>query len=485
MLDAIRVKKSLFSSSAIAISSNQLMQDRVRKLNDNPVEPMADHVLYFVQANRRFSYNHALAHAIELANQLNLPVLVFEGLIVHEWATDRLHTFMLQGVPDLREELQAAGIGYCFYYQSDPQENPVPMVQELVSRAACVVTDDYPTYIPARNNSTWMPQLPVAVFAVDSSCVVPMSRYEKREYAAYTIRPKIHRMLPEYLQPFKMPEVQVRFEGKLPSWNRVIETNQIADLVAKTPVDHSVRVSTAFEGGEKAARVRFKEFLKTRLQRYAGDRNEPSRHATSNMSPYLHFGHISSLDLALQAAKAGPADEYLEELIVRRELAFNFARWAPQVDSLDVLPDWVHKTLNKHDDDPRDPLYNRQQMEQANTHDDLWNATQKELLLRGKIHGYYRMYWGKKIIEWSESHREAHSFLLYLHDRYALDGRDPNTYTNVLWLFGLHDRPWTERPIFGQIRYMNYAGMKRKTNIAAYIKEIDYLERTGKEAIPV
>jgi deoxyribodipyrimidine photo-lyase len=234
------------------------------------------------------------------------------------------------------------------------------------------------------------------------------------------------------------------------------------------------------------AQRHLKHFLERNLFRYAKERNNPASHATSNLSPYLHFGHISSLDVALQAKQYAEthkliADEFLEELIVRRELAFNFARFAPDYESLGSLPDWALETLRAHAKDKRDPKYGYHQLEAGETYDPLWNATQQELLHRGKIHGYYRMYWGKKIIEWSGTHEEALRYMIAMHDRYALDGRDPNTYANVLWCFGLHDRPWTERPIFGQIRYMSFDGMKRKTNIDAYIREIDHLQRTGQD----
>jgi deoxyribodipyrimidine photo-lyase len=203
----------------------------------------------------------------------------------------------------------------------------------------------------------------------------------------------------------------------------------------------------------------------------------------------LHFGNISAVELAVAAREYAAehkliADEYLEELIVRRELAFNYARFAENIESFDHLPDWAKQTMEKHAADKRDSSYTREQFEQAHTHDPIWNATQKEMLLRGKIHGYYRMYWGKKIIEWSPTYQEALETMIHMHDRYALDGRDPNTYTNILWCFGLHDRPWPERPIYGTIRSMSYDGMRRKTNSEAYIKEIEYLERTGKELIP-
>jgi deoxyribodipyrimidine photo-lyase len=218
-----------------------------------------------------------------------------------------------------------------------------------------------------------------------------------------------------------------------------------------------------YAGGSRGAHRRLQAFLEYRLRRYAKDSREPSKHATSGLSPYLHFGHISSLEGALAVSahadqyKPMP-DEFLEELIVRRELAFNFARFAgEQIESFDVLPDWCRRTMAKHAADRRPYLYAPEQFEKAETHDPLWNAAQRELLLRGTIHGYYRMYWGKKIIEWSPTYEEALRTMIHLHDVYALDGRDPNTYTNILWCCGLHDRPWAERPVFGQLRCMTFA----------------------------
>jgi len=223
--------------------------------------------------------------------------------------------------------------------------------------------------------------------------------------------------------------------------------------------------------------TRLDAFLRDHLADYAQHRNEPSRHATSGLSPYLHFGHISALEVALAVQKYASghkliATEFLEQLIVRRELAFNFAQYGPRPDSLAALPGWAQTTLHKHARDRRNPTYSRAQFERAETHDSLWNATQRELLRDGTIQGYYRMYWGKKIIEWCESHQEALEIMIYMHDRYALDGRDPNTYANILWCFGLHDRPWAERPIFGMIRYMSLEGMKRKTDVDSYVRQM-------------
>ncbi|MEJ7607557.1 MAG: deoxyribodipyrimidine photo-lyase [Bryobacteraceae bacterium] len=458
------------------------MQNRVRVLNDKPVRREAKYVLYWSQMNRRAQVNHALAYAIECANELMLPVLCYEGLgNTYTYANDRIHTFMVEGVPDMATGLSKMGVGYAFYLRRKRQDRN-DTLYNVAADAALIVTDDYPVFIAARHNGSVPEKIDIAYHAVDSSCVIPMSFFEKREYAAYTIRPKIKKVLQDYLQPFLMPKVKVKFDLPIPQWRVEVRPGNVGGLVSECEIDHSVPPSTAYRGGYRNARKRLDHFLDDKLLVYAKSRNEPSAHATSNLSPYLHFGHISALEVALSASEHRlPAEEFLEELIVRRELAFNFARFAPDVTSLESLPDWAKKTLSKHARDKRHNQVTREQMESGNTYEPLWDATQKELLLRGKIHGYYRMYWGKKIIEWSATHEEALDIMISLHDRYALDGRDPNTYTNILWCFGLHDRPWGERPIFGMTRYLSLDGMKRKTNVNAYIDEIAELERTGED----
>jgi deoxyribodipyrimidine photo-lyase len=468
------------------------MKDRVRQLNARRERPQAGYVLYWSQMNRRVRSNHALEYAIERANDLALPVLFYEGVTCsYPHANDRLHTFLLENVPDTARLLKKRHIGYLFYLRRT-RKDPNNLFYRLASDAALVVTDDYPTFIAATHNAHVPEKVGVAYYAVDSSCIVPMDQHDKRNYAAYTIRPTIHKMLPEYLRPIPECEVRKRWKSTyldpvLAQFHTGVSKKEISELVASCEIDHSISPSTSFRGGQDEAERHFDEFLENRLRRYAADRNEPSRHATSNMSPYLHFGMISSLDIALRAKEHAErhrfmSAEYLEELIVRRELAFNFARFTPEPESLSVLPDWCQATIRQHARDKRDPLYTAEELTNARTYDPLWNATQKEMLLRGKIHGYYRMYWGKKIIEWSATHEEALRLMIDIHDRYALDGRDPNTYTNILWCFGLHDRPWGNRPIFGSLRYMSFEGMKRKTDIDAYIKEIGDLERTGKDA---
>ena len=461
------------------------MESRVRALNDAPVRPRAAYVLYWPQMNRRADSNHALEFAAARANALKLPLLVYEGLTCsYPYASDRFHTFILEGVPETRRRLALRGIGYLFHLRrrrSDPND----ALYRLAERAALVVTDDYPTFVARDHNRSVPARIGAPYLAVDSSCVIPMRLFEKKEYAAYTIRPKVHRLLEAHLRPVERVELRVRFAAAplLPAGlDTEVTAANIASLVASCEIDHSVAPALGYQGGRLAAEARLRHFIEHDLKRYAADRNEPSAHATSNLSPWLHFGQISSLEIAL-AAKLHAEDhgysaaEFLEELIVRRELAFNHSLYAADPKSLANVPNWARETLGKHDGDERPWIYTQEQFERAETHDALWNATQKEMLLRGKIHGYYRMYWGKKAIEWSRSHQEALDTMIYLHDRYALDGRDPNTYTNILWCFGLHDRPWQERAIFGMIRYMGLDGMKRKTGVNAYVHEISQLEK--------
>ena len=463
-----------------------ISQTRVRPLNTAPIHSARSYVLYWAQMNRRVDSNHALLYAIEIANRLNIPVLVYEALtFTYPSANDRLHTFVLEAVPETARRLQKAGIGYVFYLRRK-ESDANNTLYTLAKDAAAIVSDDYPTFIARRHNAVVPAKVDTAYFAVDASCVVPMSEIPHRQYGAYTIRPRIHRLLPQHLTPPDPLRVKQRFALSVPCFHTEVTASNIRQLVASCDIDHSVPPSTEFQGGGIAAQKRLTTFLETKLSHYAAGRNEPSENATSHMSPYLHFGQIAAIDIALQVSAYAKehkliADEYLEELIVRRELAFNYARFVEDPADLNNLPEWCQLNMRKHAKDKRDPAYTAAQFEWAQTHDELWNACQKEMLLRGKIHGYYRMYWGKKIIEWSRTYQEAAKTMIHIHDRYALDGRDPNTYTNILWLFGLHDRPWVERPVFGQLRYMSLEGMKRKTDTNAYIKEVAYLELTGRD----
>ena len=454
-----------------------MMEQRLRPLNDAPVSRQGKYVLYWCRWNRRVESNHALAFAAGLANRMKLPLVVYQRVTAnYPTACDRFHTFELEGVPEFAAAVRALGAGFVFQL---PREKRAPGHDRraVFAEAAVVVTDDCLRSAP---------ELEVQLIAVDASCIVPMNAIPGRCYAAYSMRPKIHKLLAQHLT--SVPAVTLRRECSLnfDGWHEEVAIANIPQLVASCEIDHGVAPSTVFRGGRAEAERTLARFLNERLHRYARDKNEPSLHATSDLSPYLHYGHISSLEVALAVQKRAQderliADEFLEELIVRRELAYNFARYAPRLDCLDVLPDWARQTIEAHRSDPREAIYAREEFERAATHDDLWNATQKELMLRGKIHGYYRMYWGKKILQWSQSAEAALATMLLLHDRYAIDGDDPNTYTNILWCFGLHDRPWPERPVFGTIRSMVRSGMERKTDVTSYIREIAYVELLGKE----
>jgi deoxyribodipyrimidine photo-lyase len=450
------------------------MVERVRKLNNREFREGARYVLYWSQMNRRVESNHALAFAADLANQHGVPLLFYEGLTcTYPFANDRFHTFLLEGVPETARTLKKLGIGYVFHLRKRRDEANDALYR-LAADAGALVTDDYPAFIALQHNRSVPSKIEIPYYEVDSSCIVPMAHFEKQEYAAYTIRPKIHKVLARYLTP--VAPIRMKKKWDTPISPLHCEVTDVPKLAAECEIDHSVAPSAEFRGGRKEAERRLKHFLESNLRRYAKTSNQPSERSTSGLSPYLHFGQISSLEVAL-AVKEYAAEhelipeEFLEELIVRRELAFNFARFGPKPDTLSALPDWARATLRKHARDKRDPIHTRDQFERAETHDALWNATQSEMLRDGKIHGYYRMYWGKKIIEWSATHQGALDTMIYLHDKYALDGRDPNTYTNILWCFGLHDRPWAERPIFGMVRYMSLEGMKRKTDVEGYITQ--------------
>jgi deoxyribodipyrimidine photo-lyase len=448
------------------------VEERVRKIESAGVRTRGEYVLYWIRCNRRVESNHALQFAATLANQLEKPLLCYERLTCsYPYANDRLHAFTLEGVAETAAAFRKLGAGYVFDLQRAPQ--PEAANSRYLKRAAAIVMDDWPETLAGPP-----PRFGADAYAVDSSCIVPSQYIGARCYAAYSLRPKIHRVLERFLQPVEKVRLRHKWTANLPDLPAL--------SAADCRIDHSVAPSTAIRGGRKQAERCLDEFLERRLRRYAGEKNEPAAHATSGLSPYLHAGYMSSLEIALRVREYASrhkliADEFLEELIVRRELAFNFAWYAKRVDSLSELPNWVRATLRAHRKDKRDPQYGRKHFEEAGTHDDLWNAAQKELLLRGSIHGYYRMYWGKKIIEWSATHEEALATMLYLNDKYALDGQDPNSCANILWCFGLHDRPWGERPIFGMVRYMARSGMDRKTDVKAYRNQIAHLERTGKE----
>jgi deoxyribodipyrimidine photo-lyase len=430
-----------------------------------------------MQQSQRAFYNHALEYAVQQANKMDRMLLVAFGLTDdYPEANLRHYTFMLEGLKETRSALAARGIKMILR-RGDPPE----VALKLGQQASMIVCDR--GYL--KHQRAWRSHVAkkaqCSVIQVESDVVVPLEVVsEKAEYAARTIRPKIHRHLAAYLVGLKQTAV------KHPSLGlkiKEIDPDNLVKLIRTLKIDRSLPpVSIFFKGGTSQAVKRFDGFIRKRLKNYNQHSNQPQTDDISHMSPYLHFGQISPLYLALKINRAPESlkeskDAYIEELIVRRELAMNFAYYTPNYDTYDCIPGWAQKTLAEHKNDKREYIYSRAQLENADTHDPYWNASMLEMKYTGFMHNYMRMYWGKKILEWSQTPQKAFRTTLAINNRYFLDGRDPNSYTGVAWIYGLHDRAWTERPIFGKTRYMAASGLERKCDIAAYVRKVGDLAR--------
>ena len=461
------------------------LSQRVSQLNKHQDNRQGRYVLYWMQMFKRVQDNDALNFAIQQANERDLPLVVYEGLkFYYPWANDRIHTFILEGVAEKQREFARLGIRYVFYLQRH-EKDPRNTVAQLAGDAALLVTDDYPCFIIPEHNQRIVEQVGIPVFAVDSNGVVPLSCYEKEEYAAYTIRPKIKKLLPDYLRRSPLPRLKRKSADlKVDGPETEVTDTNIPSLVEQCDIDHSVPASKHYKGGTDAARQRVSHFVARILPKYDETRSKPNLDGSSRLSAYLHFGFISIQEIAeaVQQAKAPQAakESFLEEAIVRRELSFNFTRFNLNYNSLASLPPWVQQTMREHVDDPRPGLLEPEQIEAAQTPDELWNAAQRELLLSGEMHNYVRMLWGKRVIEWQPNYETAFALLEHLNNKYALDGRDPNSYAGILWCFGKHDRPWFERPIFGKIRYMTSSSTGRKFDSKGYIAWTNTLNGSGR-----
>jgi len=449
------------------------LSSRVTKLNEAPENTKGQYVLYWMQMFKRASHNYALNFAIQLANDRNLPLVVYEGLkFYYPWASDRIHTFILEGVAEKEAEFAERGIRYVFFLQRHSRD-PKNTVAAIAKRAALLVTDDYPCFIIPEHNAT-AAELDLPVYAVDANGIIPLSSIPKEEFAARTIRPKLNRLLPDAPRRIVTPTLKTQsigFDVDCPE-TKVTDKN-IAELVSQCDIDHTVKPSKLYHGGTLNGRKRLRHFVDKILPDYDETRSEPSVDGSSRLSSYLHFGFISIQEIVdaverSSASKAGK-DAFLEEVIVRRELSFNLTRYNPNYDSLKALPQWALKTMREHADDERPILYNAEDIEAGKTYDDLWNASQRELVATGEMHNYVRMLWGKKVIEWQRSYEMAFELLVHLNNKYALDGRDPNSYAGILWCFGKHDRPWFERNVFGTLRYMTSNSMAKKFRAKNYI----------------
>jgi deoxyribodipyrimidine photo-lyase len=434
-------------------------------------------VFYWMQRAQRGVDNPALNVAIIAGNLLGLPVLAVFGLTADYPGGQRRHfRFLVDGLRDTEADLERRGVALAIGL-GRPDEVVANLADQL--RPALVIGDENPVRVGGLWRAGLASRLQIPFYLIDSDVVVPMSLFPKEEYAARTIRPKIHRVWDSYLKPLPAPSARVPWSGPRPRTER----NEPEVLLHKLKIQGVAEV-VGYKGGTKEAMVRLERFIEDRLPRYATERNEPTPYMTSELSAHLHFGHISPLTIALavQASGAPPEsiDVYLEELIVRRELAINFVARNPHYDTLSGCPDWARKTLMKHAADTRPILYTARQLEEAETHDPLWNAAQKEMVSSGRMHNYLRMYWAKKILEWSPDPETAYAIALDLNDRYEMDGRDPNGYTGVAWAIGgKHDRPWPERPIFGTIRFMSYDGARKKLDSERYIAWVRELVKSG------
>ena len=441
--------------------------ERVRALNgESPRD--GDYVLDWMQSSHRTDENPALQCAVERADRLHLPLVAYFGLWPSYPGSSLRHArFMLEGLEGVGRSLEALGVRFVLR-----EERPDTGVLDLAKSAAVVIVDR--AYLGLQRS--WYRAVAEGVrcplYQVEGDVTVPVeTASQKEEYSAATFR---RRVLPHLDRFLRTAETVGPERSSLALDLPTLAGESVDALLSRLEIDRTVPVSASFTGGADEANRRFEGFLERRLDGFADDRNEPGGDGSAEISPYLHFGQVSPVALAVLALDhGGPGVEaFLEELVVRRELAVNFVHYNDAHDSFAPLPAWAQTTLARHRDDRREYVYSLNDLDRAATHDPYWNAAQEEMTTTGKMQGYMRMYWGKKILEWSPTPEEAYASALYLNNRYEIDGRDPNGYAGVAWCFGKHDRPWKERPIFGTVRYMNARGLDRKFAMDRYVEKV-------------
>lgn len=479
--------------------------DRLRACNRRPWHPQGAYVLYWMIANRRRHYNFALEHAVGLARALARPLVILEALRCdYPWASDRLHTFILQGMADNAASFAGTGVLYYPWVERVRGEGK-GLLEALAAHATVVVTDDTPAFFLPRMVASAAARLPVALVAVDSVGLLPLAASSSPFSTAFAFRRHLQRRLPAHLtqlpKPDPLADVALPPPAPLPPGLLARWPPASAELLGATPqalaslpIDHSVP-PVPTRGGERAAEATLGAFIAKKLAGYHEARNDVEVDGTSGLSPYLHFGHISPHRVFAAVAEgegwgaeafepppsrgersgwwgmSPGAEAFLDQLITWRELGHVLVHHRPDADHWDSLPPWARATLTAHAADPREYLYTLEEFAAGTTHDPLWNAAQGQLRRAGTIHNYLRMLWGKKILEWSASPAGALAFMLELNNRFALDGRDPNSVSGITWCLGRFDRPWgPERPIFGTVRFMSSRQTARKMNVANYIQ---------------
>lgn len=456
-------------------------------------------------ANRRLHYNFALDRALEHAAELQKPLVIFEALRVgYPWASDRLHRFVIDGMADNAKACSGFGIRY--YPYVEPALNAGKgLLAALAENACLVVTDEFPCFFLPRMVASAAKKLEVRLEVVDSNGLLPIYSTDQVAPRAFDFRRYLQKELPKHFSDFPRanplaksklppaPDLSAQIYSRWPAASPELLANH-PGFLDSLPIDHSVP-HAPLHGGHKNARAHMLEFFDHRFSLYGEQRSEPEVDAASGLSPFLHFGHLSVHEVFVELARrekwkpekvslrvngsregwwnmSPSAESFLDELVTWREVGYNCAAHRPDYDRYESLPEWAQKTLREHARDEREHLYSLQEFESARTHDALWNAAQMQLVCEGRMHNYLRMLWGKKILEWSRSPQEAAEIMIHLNNKYALDGRNPNSYSGIFWVLGRYDRPWApKRPIFGMIRYMSSENTARKFPVKNYIRK--------------
>lgn len=428
--------------------------------------PSGDCVVYWMRRSVRAVENPSLDMAIQVGNALSKPVVVFFALVPVANANLRHYSFLLESLMEVEGELGKRNVGFAL--RRHPEHRVAKFCSEV--SAALLLTDENPLRGPEHRLKNVVRKLRIPVWSVDSDVVVPSKLISGKQYAARIIRPKLLWLRERFLVRSENPQATI-------PWNRNLKSlHSTPSVLAGLPIDRGVQPTPGLRGGTQTAMRRLREFVREKLPGYAERRNHPEHDGTSQLSPYLHFGNISPVTVARKvmedSAPQKSREAFLDQLITWRELSVNFVRHNELYDSLECAEAWALRTLQKHASDHRPVLYSEKQLRNAETHDALWNSAQIQMVEQGWMHNYMRMYWGKKILEWTRSPAEAFQIAVRLNDDYELDGRDPNGYAGIAWaIAGKHDRPWFERPIFGQIRYMSGASTGRKFDSKNYIAQ--------------
>jgi deoxyribodipyrimidine photo-lyase len=484
--------------------SSTVPSARIRKANRSQLNRAGDYVLYWMMAFRRTEYNYSLQRAVEWCRELKKPLVILEALRCgYPWANDRLHRFIIEGMVDNAPSLKKRGVLYYPYLESY-KGGGKGLLEALSEKACLIVTDDFPCFFIPRMIKAASKKIKIPLEAVDSNGVLPMNAGEREFKTAYSFRRFLQKVLPSHLHDSplsnpvrRMPQVAEpslpkKILSRWPALSKKDLLNSLKDL-SPLPIDHTVG-HAFFKGGRKEGLKRMHDFLDKGLPLYPARRNEPEMEGTSGLSPYLHFGHITAHEVLkgifereswffdrlapnVSGKRSGwwgmnkAAEAFVDELITWRELGFNMCHLRADYDRYESLPKWALETLYIHEMDERKYIYSLKQFESGGTHNPLWNAAQMQLVREGRIHNYLRMLWGKKILEWSPSPRRALKIMLELNNKYAVDGRDPNSYSGIFWILGRYDRAWgPERPVFGKIRYMSSKNTARKVGVKRYIE---------------